>query len=138
MVDMRRITGMRKAISVWLMAALLGVSPAAAFTALLGYARECGSQCCRAKRKCCCRKPKAAGASEVSLSAKACRVGCCQPLALGAGAAAMESGSVVLSQPRLLAAQKGLHSSSVARIVHTCYALWQRPPPVNQPLSAQG
>jgi len=136
MVDMRRITGMRKAISVWLMAALLGVSPAAAFTALLGSAQECGSQCCRTKRKCCCRKPKAAGSSEVSLSAKECRGGCCQPRGLGVGAAAVESASLPLSAPWLVTVEKGLHSSSVARTVNPCYALWQRPPPLDWPLPA--
>jgi len=113
MFDMRRITGMRMAISVWLMAALLGVSPAAFWTSLFRSPADCSSRCCRSKRTCCCRKPKAAGASEESLSAKECRGGCCQPRALGTGAAAVGGGHASLSAPALAGAEKCLPSGLV-------------------------
>lgn len=133
-----RIPSMRKAISLWLMALLLGVSPAGAWAALLRSSAECGMQCCRTKRKCCCRKPKSNPPTSAAFTAKECRGACCQPLALGGGLVATHPDSSLPREPILPAEAVCLLPAAVARNVNTCYALWQRPPPLLQPPPIQG
>lgn len=110
-----------------LMVLCLLASNAGLLVALSASGSNCGTQCCRTKKTCCCRK-KAADPTRATLSARTCPPGCGQATPAAATAwtgAEASSTAMALVVLALCLAGKAIGPRQTWR----WFGLFQRPPP---------
>lgn len=115
-----------------LLALLLSVSTVIPLAALALAPTECGTQCCRKGKSCCCRKNSLPTTTGPLLSARTCPIGCGQPATLPILRIVWQGIAVYL--PSVIAATAStlwLQPYSACGVL-LCFALLQRPPPARR------
>jgi hypothetical protein len=122
------INGLQRVFSSFLLTLMLLVSNAPFLNALLSQS-DCGTKCCRNKKSSCCRNKGAAAKSTVSISAKTCPQGCCQPVGIPSVSLALAALGLVSTSHIPFVAFPVPILILVLAVASLCFALFQRPPP---------
>ncbi len=127
----RYATIIGKTISTLLMALFLLASNANWILWAAGSGDECGTKCCRTKKVCCCRKKPASKSQGWAISARTCPPGCAQAPALPNLQLALAANSSLILCAILAMGVKLTSPLSFVCALVLCFALFQRPPPVD-------
>jgi hypothetical protein len=121
--------GWRRALGRYLLALLLLFTNAGLLPLLAQMVPECGAQCCRNKKTCCCRKQVRQGKGEAKVLARACPPGCGATATAGSGPVAGGLVGLMDEVPSTGDGVGGIVLWFAAGCWLVRFALHQRPPP---------